>query len=178
MFTKVQKNYYVFSALKGAYIFIYIGAVLATRFKFKSLAAVAFFIRTKIILSLFLAQLSPFPVRFSGSYYLFAAWNFFLSPWYFSLSYKKKFVTKFVTCITKFVICVSKFVTSVTNLLTNFFCADSKKLLEDREKFQGERKKLLGDAKEISQARIDFKQGHPTHRPYINMYAPFCAENT
>ena len=50
MFTKVQKNYYVFSAQKGAYIFIYIDAVLATRFKFKSLAAVARFIRTKIIL--------------------------------------------------------------------------------------------------------------------------------
>lgn len=48
MFTKVQKNYYVFSALKGAYIFIYIGAVLATRFKFKSLAAVARFIPAKI----------------------------------------------------------------------------------------------------------------------------------
>lgn len=48
MFTKVQKNYYVFSAQKGAYIFIYIGAALATRFKFKSLAAVARFIRTKI----------------------------------------------------------------------------------------------------------------------------------
>ena len=48
MFTKVQKNYYVFSAQKGAYIFIYIDATLATRFKFKSLAAVARFIRTKI----------------------------------------------------------------------------------------------------------------------------------
>ena len=96
----------------------------------------------------------------------------------FLLSYKKKFVTKFVTCITKFVTRVSKFVTSVTKFVTKNILADSKKLLEDREKFQGERKKSLGDAKEISQARIDFKQGHPTHRPYINMYAPFCAENT
>ena len=75
----------------------------------------------------------------------------------FLLSYKKKFVTKFVT----------------KNIL-----ADSKKLLDDREKFQQERKKSLGDEKEISQARIDFKQGRPTHRVYINMYAPFSAENT
>ena len=89
----------------------------------------------------------------------------------FLLSYKKKFVTKFVTCITKFVTRVSKFVTSVTKFVTKNILADSKKLLDDREKFQGERKKSLGDAKEISRARIDFKQGHPTHRPYINMYA-------
>ena len=101
-----------------------------------------------------------------------------LSTRYFLLSYKKKFVTKFITCITKFVTRISKFVTSVTKFVTKNILADSKKLLEDREKFQGERKKLLGDAKEISQARIDFKQGHPTHRVYINMYAPFCAENT
>ena len=89
----------------------------------------------------------------------------------FLLSYKKKFITKFVTCITKFVTRVSKFVTSVTKFVTKNILADSKKLLDLREKFQGERKKLLGDANEISQARIDFKQGHPTHRPYINMYA-------
>ena len=48
MFTKVQKNYYVFSAQKGAYIFIYKDTALATRFKFKSLACAARFIRTKI----------------------------------------------------------------------------------------------------------------------------------
>ena len=84
----------------------------------------------------------------------------------FFLSYKKKFVTKFVTCITKFVTRVSKFVTSVTKFVTKNILADSKKLLDDREKFQGERKKLLGDAKETSQRRIDFKQGHPTHRLY------------
>ena len=96
----------------------------------------------------------------------------------FLLSYKKKFVTKFVTCITKFVTRVNRFVTSVTKKKKKNVLADSKKLLDVREKFQGAMKKLLGDAKDISQARIDFKQGHPTHRLYINMYAPFCAENT
>ena len=89
----------------------------------------------------------------------------------FLLSYKKKFVTMLVTCMTKFVTRITKFVICVRKLVTKNILADSKKLLEDREKFQGERKKLLGDAKEISRARIDFKQGHPTHRPYINMYA-------
>ena len=51
----------------------------------------------------------------------------------FLLSYKKKFVTKFVTCITKFVTCVSKFVTSVTKFVT-------KNVLADSEKYQGKRK--------------------------------------
>ena len=50
----------------------------------------------------------------------------------FLLSYKKKFVTKFVTCITKFVTRVSKFVTSVTKFVTNNILADSKKLLRAR----------------------------------------------
>ncbi|MDD5988583.1 MAG: hypothetical protein PUC38_03775, partial [Bacteroidales bacterium] len=56
------------------------------------------------------------------------------------LSYKKVFVTNFVTRITNFVTCVRNFVTSVTNFVTNFFCADSKK-------YQGERKKLLRERK-------------------------------
>ena len=85
----------------------------------------------------------------------------------FLLSYKKKFVTEFVTCITKFVTRISKFVTCVRKFVTKNILADREKLLEDREKFQGDRKKLLGDANEISQRRIDFKQGHPTYRPYI-----------
>ena len=79
-----------------------------------------------------------------------------LSARYFSLSYKKKFVTKFVTCITKFVTRITKFVTCVRKFVTKNILADSKKLLADRENFQGERKKLLGDnrtGKEDSRAR-------------------------
>ena len=50
-----------------------------------------------------------------------------LSAGYFLLSYKKFFVTNFVTRITKFVTCVSKFVTAVTKFVTNFFLADNEK---------------------------------------------------
>ena len=52
------------------------------------------------------------------------------------MSYKKFFVTNFVTRITKFVTCVRKFVTYITKFVINFFCADSKN-------YQGERKNLL-----------------------------------
>ena len=54
----------------------------------------------------------------------------------FLLSYKKKFVTKFVIHITKFLIHVTKFVTLVTNFVTNFFCAGTKKYLAERENYQ------------------------------------------
>ena len=53
----------------------------------------------------------------------------------FSLSYKKFFVTNFVTRITKFLIYITKFVTHVRKFVTNFFCADSKKYLAERENF-------------------------------------------
>ena len=45
----------------------------------------------------------------------------------FLLSYKKKFITKFVTCITKFVTRITKFVTCVRKFVTKNICADSKK---------------------------------------------------
>ena len=45
----------------------------------------------------------------------------------FLRSYKKKFVTKFVTCITKFVTRITKFVTCVRKVVTNNICAESKK---------------------------------------------------
>ena len=60
----------------------------------------------------------PIPCPFSPSYFSFPARYFFLSPWYFSPSYKKKFVTKFVTRITNFVTCIRNFVTHVTNFVT------------------------------------------------------------
>ena len=50
-----------------------------------------------------------------------------LSARYFFLFYKKKFVTKFVTCITKFVTRITKFVTCVRKFVTKNICADSKK---------------------------------------------------
>ena len=40
-----------------------------------------------------------------------------LSARYFLLSYKKKFVTKFVTCITKFVTHVRKFVIKISYMI-------------------------------------------------------------
>ena len=50
-----------------------------------------------------------------------------LSARYFLLAYKKKFVTKFVTCITKFITRITKFVTCVRKFVTKNICADSKK---------------------------------------------------
>ena len=41
---------------------------------------------------------------FSGRYFLLSAFLFLSSPWYFSLSYKIFFITKFVTHVRKFVI--------------------------------------------------------------------------
>ena len=62
---------------------------------------------------------------------------------YFFLSYKKVFVTKFVTHVRKFVTHITKFVIHVTKFVINFFCADSKKYQGGREKYQEERKILL-----------------------------------
>ena len=72
-----------------------------------------------------------------------------LSARYFLLSYKKKFVTKFVTCITKFVTCVSKFVTSVTKFVT-------KNVLAESEKYQGKRKILLADSESLLGHNVPF----------------------
>ena len=61
----------------------------------------------------------------------------------FLLSYKKKFVTKFVTCITKFVTRITKFVTCVrkfVTLVTNFVI---KIVLWDRKKYQGDNEKCI-----------------------------------
>ena len=76
-----------------------------------------------------------------------------LSARYFLLSYKKKFVTKFVTCITKFVTRVSKFVTSVTKFVTKNILADSKKLQGERKNFHGDRKIFLGDNSDVLPGR-------------------------
>ncbi|MCI5647800.1 MAG: hypothetical protein MR299_09155, partial [Bacteroidales bacterium] len=58
---------------------------------------------------------------------------FLFSPNYFLLSYKKKFITKFVTAVTKFVTHVIKFVIHVTKFVT-------KNILYERKKHQGEKK--------------------------------------
>ena len=57
---------------------------------------------------------------------------------YFFLSYKKVFVTKFVTHVRKFVTHITKFVIHVTRFVTNFFCADN-------ETFQAQKNNLTGD---------------------------------
>lgn len=51
----------------------------------------------------------------------------------FLLSYKEKFVTKFVTHITKLVTHVRKFVTRIIKFVTNFFCVDRKNIKEKVE---------------------------------------------
>ncbi|MGM9692424.1 MAG: hypothetical protein ACI3X6_04350, partial [Alloprevotella sp.] len=68
------------------------------------------------------------------------------------LSYKKVFVTNFVTRITNFVTCVRNFVTLVTNFVINFFLYDS-------EKYQGGRKKCLIGAGKISRSKRERSRG-------------------
>ena len=58
------------------------------------------------------------------------------------LSYKKKFVTKFVTSITKLVTCVSKFVTSVTKFVIKIICAESKKMSGRKEEILRRKEKI------------------------------------
>ena len=70
---------------------------------------------------------------FSPRYFLFPAIHFFLS-------YKKVFVTNFVTHIRNFVTRIRKFVTHISKFVTNFFRADS-------ENFQGISKKYHGHSK-------------------------------
>ena len=71
-------------------------------------------------------QFRPFYFSFSRNY-------FFLSACNFLRSYKKKFVTKFVTLVTKFLTHVTKFVIHVTKFVT-------KNILYERKKYQGEKK--------------------------------------
>ena len=59
----------------------------------------------------FAAAFTPFCFSFSRNY-------FFLSACNFLRSYKKKFVTKFVTLVTKFLTHVTKFVIHVTKFVT------------------------------------------------------------
>ena len=66
-----------------------------------------------------------------------------LSARYFLLSYKKKFVTKFVTCITKFVTCVSNFVTAVTKFLIKNIRHSLKNISVIIQKVCADRKKCL-----------------------------------
>ena len=65
---------------------------------------------------------------------------------YFFLSYKKVFVTKFVTHVRKFVTHITKFVIHVTRFVTNFFCADSKKYQAESKKYHGGKKNYLRDS--------------------------------
>ena len=60
-----------------------------------------------------------------------------LSARYFFLSYKKKFVTKFVTCITKFVTRITKFVTCVRKFVTKSVCQIVKNNKEKGKIFTG-----------------------------------------
>ena len=87
-------------------------------------------------------------------------------PRQFSLSAKKKFVTKFVTRITKFVTCVRKFVTAVTKFVIKNILAGRKKYLGDNKNFQGARKHFQA-------ARAAFRE-----RPSARNGAWFCAESS
>ena len=56
--------------------------------------------------------------HFRPFYFSFSRNYFFLSTCNFLRSYKKKFVTKFVTLVTKFITHVTKFVIHVTKFVT------------------------------------------------------------
>ena len=108
MFTKVQKNYYVFSAQKGAYIFIY----------------------TRWVGWPCLKSIRAWDISFaSPSNFFLAPWNFSLSSSNFLLSAKIFFVTNFVTLVTNLLIRVTNFVIRVTNFVTNFSYRKVKNLL-------------------------------------------------
>ena len=83
--------------------------------------------------------------NYLGEIFHFPADIFCEVPSYFSLSYKKVFVTKFLTRITNFVTCITKFLTSVTKFVTNFFLYDSKKHLAEGKNYPRDRRKHLGD---------------------------------
>ena len=57
------------------------------------------------------------------------------------MTYKKVFVTKFVTHIRNFVTCITNFVIHVSKFVTNFFCADSEKCQAGSENYHGQSKK-------------------------------------
>ena len=76
--------------------------------------------------------------KFLPDFFSLTRRQFLFSRDYFCLSYKKVFVTKFVTHIRKFVTHITKFVIHVTKFVTNFFCADN-------ETFQAQKKNLTGD---------------------------------
>ena len=57
------------------------------------------------------------------------------------MSYKKVFVTKFVTRVRNFVTHVTNFVIHVSKFVTNFLCADSEKCQAGRENYHGQSKK-------------------------------------
>ena len=87
----------------------------------------------------------------------------------FFLSYKKVFVTNFVTRITNFVTCVRNFVTAVTKFVINFFLADSKKYLLDSKKYLRESKKFHGDIISLKGewGHVLGRSAFQAHRPHI-----------
>ena len=94
-----------------------------------------------------------------------------LSARYFLLSYKKKFVTKFVICITKFVTCITKFLTCVTKFVTNFFLYDSEKYQQANKKYLLWSKKSKADRRRCVVGQAKKKRARLAAHPFQRIFS-------